>query len=386
MVRFLHTADWQLGMTRHYLSSEAEGRFRQARIDVVARMAELTEEHDCDFALVAGDVFETNQVDRATVARTIDALQRFPVPVLLLPGNHDPLDAGSVFTSSVFAERCPDHVRVLDGSEPVVVADGVEVVGAPWTSKDPLQDLAGAALAQLDPATDRVRVLAAHGAVDSLAPHAEDPALIRLHEVEAALDDDRAHFVALGDHHSAAEVGSSGRVWYAGTPEPTDYREQRPGQALVVDVDAAHCDVTPVAVGEWRFVALERHVDGEADIAALSAELDALPGKACTVVKIALTGTVTLNEAERLDEVLADAESRLAALERPARHQDVCVRPADDDFSDIPLTGYAAATRDRLQQLADAGGEEGDAAVDALALLLRLSSGVGTGAGTGGSR
>lgn len=382
MVRFLHTADWQLGMTRHYLSGEAEGRFRQARIDVVARMAELAEERGCDFVLVAGDVFETNQVDRATVARALDALQRFSVPVLLLPGNHDPLDAGSVFTSSVFAERCPDHVRVLDGSEPVVVADDTEVVGAPWTSKDPLQDLAGTALAQLDPTTSRVRVLAAHGAVDSLAPHADDPALIRLRGLEEALGDGRVHFVALGDHHSAAEVGSSGRVWYAGTPEPTDYREQRPGQALVVDVDAAHCDVTPVAVGAWRFVALERHVDGDADIAALSAELDALPGKACTVAKIALTGTVTLSEAERLDEVLADAESRLAALERPARHQDVCVRPADGDFSDIPLTGYAAATRDRLQQLADAGGEEGDTAVDALALLLRLSSG----AGTGGSR
>lgn len=39
MVRFLHTADWQLGMTRHYLAGEAEARFRQARIDAIARMA-----------------------------------------------------------------------------------------------------------------------------------------------------------------------------------------------------------------------------------------------------------------------------------------------------------------------------------------------------------
>lgn len=143
MVRFLHTADWQLGMTRHYLAGEAEGRFRQARIDAVGRMAELAEEHGCEFVVVAGDVFETNQVDRTTVARAVDALQRFSVPVLLLPGNHDPLDAGSVFTSPAFTERCHEHVRVLDGHEPVTVVDGVEVVGAPWTSKDPLCDLAG---------------------------------------------------------------------------------------------------------------------------------------------------------------------------------------------------------------------------------------------------
>lgn len=379
MVRFLHTADWQLGMTRHYLAGEAEGRFRQARIDAVERMAELTEEHGCEFVVVAGDVFETNQVDRTTVARAVDALQRFSVPVLLLPGNHDPLDAGSVFTSPAFAERCPEHVRVLDGHEPVTVADGVEVVGAPWTSKDPLCDLAGAALAQLEPVTDRVRVLVAHGAADALAPHADDPALIRLGGVDAALADGRVHVVALGDHHSVAEVGDSGRVWYAGAPEPTDYREQRPGQALIVDVDAAGCEVAPVAVGVWRFAALERHIDGEADIAALAAELDALPHKACTAVKLALTGTVTLSEAERLEAVLADAESRVAALERPARHQDVCVRPADGDFSDVSLTGYAAAARDRLQQVADGHGADADTAVDALALLLRLSRGTSTG-------
>lgn len=379
MVRFLHTADWQLGMTRHYLAGEAEGRFRQARIDAVERMAGLAEEQGCEFVVVAGDVFETNQVDRTTVARAVDALRRFSVPVLLSPGNHDPLDAGSVFTSPSFVERCPENVRVLDGREPVTVAGGVEVVGAPWTSKDPLADLAGAALAQLEPVTDRIRVLVAHGAADALAPQAADPALIRLGGVEAALADGRVHFVALGDHHSVAEVGDSGRVWYAGTPEPTDYREQRPGQALIVDVDATHCEVTPIAVGAWRFVTLERHIDGEADIAALAADLDAVPHKACTVVKVALTGTVTLSEAERLEGALADAESRVAALERPARHQDVCVRPADGDFSDVPLTGYAAAARDRLQQLADDGGQDADAAVDALALLLRLSRGADTG-------
>ena len=36
------------------------------------------------------------------------------VPVYLLPGNHDPLDASSVYTSALFIAECPDNVTVLD--------------------------------------------------------------------------------------------------------------------------------------------------------------------------------------------------------------------------------------------------------------------------------
>lgn len=374
MVRFLHTADWQLGMTRHYLAGEAESRFRQARIDAVAHMAGLASEHRCDFVVVAGDVFETNQVDRATVARTVEALRRFPVPVLLLPGNHDPLDAGSVLTSPAFAAQQPSHVHVLD-DEPVAVADGVEVVGAPWRSKRPVHDLAGAALAGLEPIAGTLRVLVAHGGVDALAPDTADPALIGLDDLETALADGRVHFVALGDRHSTTEVGASGRVWYAGAPEPTDYDESDPGHALVVDVDAQACHVDEVAVGAWRFVRLETRVDHEDDITALASDLDALPDKERTTVKLAVTGTVTLREADLLEQVLDDAQSRLAALERPSRHQDLHLRADDDDFSDLDLAGYAAATRDRLQDLTSKGGEDAEAAMDALSLLLRLSRG-----------
>jgi hypothetical protein len=38
---------------------------------------------------VCGDSFESNQVDRKTVARTIEALKEVPVPVYLLPSIKD---------------------------------------------------------------------------------------------------------------------------------------------------------------------------------------------------------------------------------------------------------------------------------------------------------
>src|SRR3990170_664254 len=109
MIRFLHTSDWQLGMTRHFLSEGAQERFNQARFDAIRTLGRVAKEEECQFMLVCGDVFESNQVDRKTVSRALEALKEVPVPVYLLPGNHDPLNAASVYRSGTFIERRPAH-------------------------------------------------------------------------------------------------------------------------------------------------------------------------------------------------------------------------------------------------------------------------------------
>ena len=85
-IRFIHSSDWQLGMTRAFLSKESAPRFSQARIDAIRRLGELAKEHDAAFIVVAGDVFESNQLSKQTVLRTVEALKTIPVPVFLLPG------------------------------------------------------------------------------------------------------------------------------------------------------------------------------------------------------------------------------------------------------------------------------------------------------------
>jgi DNA repair exonuclease SbcCD nuclease subunit len=75
MVRFVHTADWQLGMMPRSLSQEARGRFAEARIGVIRTIGALAKEQNCELVVVAGDVFESNQVDRTTVRRALDAMK-----------------------------------------------------------------------------------------------------------------------------------------------------------------------------------------------------------------------------------------------------------------------------------------------------------------------
>ena len=72
MIRFLHTSDWQLGMTRHFLAEGAQERYTQSRFDAIRTMGRIAKDEKCQFMLVCGDAFESNQVDRKTVARAME--------------------------------------------------------------------------------------------------------------------------------------------------------------------------------------------------------------------------------------------------------------------------------------------------------------------------
>ncbi|MGV7813217.1 metallophosphoesterase family protein, partial [Mycobacterium kansasii] len=61
-MRFLHTADWQLGMTRHFLDADAQARFTDARLDAISRLGAVAAEREAEFVVVCGDVFEDNRL------------------------------------------------------------------------------------------------------------------------------------------------------------------------------------------------------------------------------------------------------------------------------------------------------------------------------------
>ena len=165
MVRFLHTADWQLGMTRHFLKGEAQARFSAARLDAIEQMGNIAVNEGCEFVVVCGDVFESNQVERRVITRAFEKMAAFPsVTFYLLPGNHDTLDASSVYRSETFVKHRPENVKVLDGSEAVKDIPGVELIAAPWRNKHPTTDLVGDACQELEP-THAVRIVVGHGAV-----------------------------------------------------------------------------------------------------------------------------------------------------------------------------------------------------------------------------
>jgi DNA repair exonuclease SbcCD nuclease subunit len=154
--------------------------------------------------------------------------------------------------------------------------------------------------------------------------------------------------------------------------------EADPGHVLIVDVDEADpqraVSVTPRDVGSWRFVTMHRQVDTSRDIADLDMNLDLMTEKDRTVVRLALTGSLTVTDRAALDACLDKYARLFAWLGLWERHTDLAVIPADGEFSDLGIGGFAAAAVEEL--VATAREEDSATAVDAqaaLALLLRLT-------------
>lgn len=368
-VRFLHTSDWQLGMTRHFLQGEAQARYAGARLDAVRALGELVRGHACDFVIVAGDVFDSNLLSSQTVRRALDVLAGIAAPVYLLPGNHDAYNAATVYRTAVFTRECPPNVHVL--AEPVMttVIPGVELIAAPLTTNAPLGDPTAAALATVT-ADGTLRILVGHGQVDVLSPDTPGPAAIRLAALETAIEAGAVHYVALGDRHSRLDVGATGRVHYSGSPEVTDFRDSAAGDVLVVDLAPDGAVTTePVRVGRWRFLDWTHHVTGSDDIETLDAELAALADADRTVVRHALIGTLTLADNATLQEVLDRHADRLAGCFAWEANTDLMICYETEDLAGLGVAGYVGEAVAELRRAAQTESGAGDA----LALLYRLA-------------
>lgn len=376
-IKFIHSSDWQLGMTRAFLSPEAASRFSQARIDAITTLGTLAKEHGAQFIVVAGDVFESNQLSRQTLMRAIDALESLPVPIFLLPGNHDPLDASSIFSTTEF-RGVGEHIIVLRDMNPVSVPGlpEVEVVGAPWRTKHPNSDLCRELADSLDSANNTIRVAVAHGQVDTLSPDPSRPEVINLANAEQAIQSNKYHYLALGDRHSVTEVGSTGRVRYSGAPVGTAFDEDDPNKALLVELQLdGNYRVEPLEVGAWSFIAEERAVNGVEDLAAFEKWLNEIPNKERTAIKVGFQGTINLATAAALDEIMDSKAELFASLRQRERTTDLAIVPDELDQDSVSLSGYARDTWNELHEMAK---QDDQVAQDALRLFYRLSAQGGT--------
>ncbi|HYU84469.1 MAG TPA: DNA repair exonuclease [Kribbellaceae bacterium] len=368
-ITFLHSSDWQLGMVRRFLGPDGQARFAQARLDAVARIGEVATTTGAEFVVVAGDVFEHNQVERQTILRAAEALKRIDVPVLLVPGNHDALEPGSLWTSPQWRAHAPEHVTVLTDGTPYDVLPGVQVIAAPWRSRRPLTDPVAPAYEGLETADGQLRIIVGHGQFDELNGGLTDVPAIDVNGLERAIEDGRVHYVALGDRHSATKVRD--RIWYSGSQEVTSTEETDAGNVLAVTLGDHDCDVASYQIGTWHMIEHRTEVDGEDSITALENWFAELPDKERTYIRLGVSGTLSLPLLSRLDAIVDAQGEVFASVERSRKQWTVRPMPQDADFEDLALSGPARAALHELRQ-ALAGGD--DEAAAALALMHRLAT------------
>jgi DNA repair exonuclease SbcCD nuclease subunit len=367
-VRFIHTADWQLGLRVRFIPGDDGAVVRNSRLETIRRIGQVTGEQKAEFVVVAGDVFEHHALKPETLLQTFDALAEFPVPVYLLPGNHDPYTSDSLFRSRRWEQRCPENVRVLGDREPVEVREGVFLLPCPLLERHTLDDPASHLDADFGP-PDGFRIAVAHGGIrEILAGLDPDHPLTNAIGLNTATRA-RLDYLALGDWHGYLQIDE--RTFYSGAPEATRFKEKLPGKILVVEIaePGAPPAVEQVDVNTLRWLKQAFAADTADDLAAIEAFVDGIPDKANTLLELDLKGTLDVSLRHRLEqEILAVAGQRLRWLR--VRDEELITLLQPQDLDEIAQEGWVHDVIKDLRQ--GPTGVSADDAEGALRLLYRL--------------
>lgn len=169
---------------------------------------------DAHYVLLIGDIFDSNRQSPALIARCVAMLQHAGRPVVVLPGNHDPLTPDSVWRKGGLDQI--DHVSIigLTHDQAIHFPDhDLEMWGHPhldYSNMVPLRDPR--------PRGARWHITLAHGHYEDDGAEPLRPSwLISNAEIEATCAD----YLALGHWNRAAAVGSGTTVpaYYSGSPD-----------------------------------------------------------------------------------------------------------------------------------------------------------------------
>ncbi len=319
-IRIFHTADLHLGMkfTRGY-RPEVQAALVDARFETLAGMVQTANREECRLFAVAGDMFDNRQVTKRDVVRAAEALRAFEGRlVLVLPGNHDYIQAGDDTLWNWFREAAGERTLLLSEARPYDLRPyDVEAVvhAAPCTAKHSSTNAIGWIEPPSGVGAELHHLGMAHGSVTGLSIDFNDayyPMTPR--ELEACGMD----LWLLGHTHvrfPEAESGSGARYFFPSTPEPDGFDCAHPGHAWIIEL-APDRTVShrSIQTGRFSFHSLERVLAGEEDLAALVSLIEDLPRESA-LVKLKLSGRVPGSIHDRRGELVTRLEEQVLHLE-----------------------------------------------------------------------
>ncbi|MEW6346494.1 MAG: DNA repair exonuclease [Pseudomonadota bacterium] len=365
MIRFLHTADWQIGTQFGQFEAEEAAHLAEARFETVRRIASEAAARRADAVLVAGDVFDLQTVSDTVIRRLFGALAGFTGAWIMLPGNHDAALVESVWTRAQRLNCVPANVHVVL-TPGVVLLDALKCafLCAPLTQRITYDDTT-AFFDQAETPPGYFRVGLAHGSVSGILQEGIDSSNpIAPTRAETA----RLDYLALGDWHGHFEVNS--RTWYAGTHEQDRFRANDPGFMLDVTLEepGALPAVQAVSVGKYRWLLWEEDIVVPSDVDALKARLQALG--ATDVLKLDVRGSTDLGSAEAVRLAVDEARARVRAMR--VDMSELQVQPTADDLAALGAqSGYLGKVVTRLRDL-QADPQQAKLAAEALLLLAQF--------------
>ncbi|MGH1488434.1 MAG: metallophosphoesterase family protein [Acidimicrobiales bacterium] len=214
-LRLLHTSDVHFG--GGFRAPEHGDHFDDCLCPLGAIERSVAVEQP-DVMLVVGDLFDHQRVDDQLVKTVLDRLGNLGVPCVMIAGNHDVHDEGSVYNRGA-------ATGVVDGSDLIFLDDHagttVELLDgalALWGKAMPMHDRTFRPLQDVParPRDDAWWVVLGHGHYET-----EDLGLMGRSSplTPADIEATAADYVALGHWHVRTDVSTENvPAWYSGAP------------------------------------------------------------------------------------------------------------------------------------------------------------------------
>ena len=354
MFRFIHSADWQLG-ARFSQFGEKGKQLRNVRLETLERTLNLAKKEAVDAFLVAGDLFEDNQVEDALVERVVGLFAAHSeLPIYLLPGNHDPASGPDSVWHRKALLNAPANVHILHEAKVVDLGGNAFLLASPLHQKLSTTDpsLRFVEMAASLPA-DAIKIGLTHGALAIEAKHQPNDFPIALNAASrAGLD-----YLAIGHWHNWLPDTDGGRIVMPGTPEPDRFINDASGHVALVEIPGLaqppKVQAVDVATLTWRALTFD-FLAADASRATLTTTLAELASTAAqTVLRVTLTGTATPTA---VTEVRAWLDAALAPflVGQLVDKSRVALSPAEqaDLQARHPILAQVLADIDRLESFA----------------------------------
>jgi DNA repair exonuclease SbcCD nuclease subunit len=208
-VTLVHSSDLHVDEARIAAAHGVDGTAGLRAVLETARVVRA------DIVLLAGDTFETNQLSAALIDRAGRLLADAGLPIVILPGNHDPALPGSVYVRGGFAQLPSLAILGVTHDEAVLFAGyDLEIWGHAHRDFFDMPPLRGPRLR-----TTRWQVAVGHGHYEPPETRANPlrPSWVFGDEEIAATG---ADYLALGHWDRPMRVGNGVvPAYYSGSPE-----------------------------------------------------------------------------------------------------------------------------------------------------------------------
>ncbi len=264
MLSFIHTGDLHLGRPFRKMGRRVGDGIRRAQIETLSRIVNIVRTTQSDFLLIAGDLFDSNSVSTRLVSEVMQRLASLtPIPVYILPGNHDVLDSSSVYSTVINPLGLPSNVEVISEKpctfHPTSNATVFSVASKGKKGGErPLREIS--VLASDSCAKYKVAMVHASVKVPGLSIHPDEPQ-VTFEDISSSSFD----YVAMGHWHSHQDWSRGNtKAFYCGTPETLGFDEEpSPGTVSFVRIkddsleSASKVTVEKKRVGTYRWVKLD---------------------------------------------------------------------------------------------------------------------------------